>query len=154
MASQIAVRNMGTFANNLASSPFVYPRIARIRDECEMTGAPKTEARQLIANEIWEVLSSNYNGIIDDYPLMEGIITLDLLGIDVNKVADMFLEGYGPRGSKCVKRKTTATKPKSKPKQSSQCLKKKSTGKTSTTKPKSKPKQGSSQRKPAPRRRR
>lgn len=114
------------FAANVASAPYLYPQIRNIRDECEMTGASRQEARELIIHRLWFALSDNYSSMFNDYPLLEGVVPgLDECGIDLGKVADKFLEGYGPRPSASKNLRRKPSKPAARPKQSGPGIKRK-----------------------------
>lgn len=132
-------RATATFARNIASSPMMYKRVTMMIDGFERDNFSKSEARDLLAAEFASILSDNYYSMINDFPLLYGVVPdLDGLGVDVGKAADKFLQNYGPRpsSSKCVKRMTTGGA-------------RKSTSGASGTRKKS---TGSSQRKPAKRR--
>ena len=132
-------RATAEFARNIASSPLMYKQVGMMIDGFERDNFSKSEARALLAARFASILSDNYYSMIDDFPLLYGVVPdLDGLGVDVGKAADKFLQNYGPRpsASKCVKRTTTGGAKKSK-------------SGTSGTKKKT---TGSSQRKPAKRR--
>ena len=103
-------RATATFARNIASSPMMYKRVTMMIDGFERDNFSKSEARDLLAAEFASILSDNYHSMINDFPLLYGVVPdLDGLGVDVGKAADRFLQNYGPRpsSSKCVKRTTT-----------------------------------------------
>lgn len=95
MAWNKATENM---AANIAYSDYAYREIESLKRRCERQGMTKAQAKKMLEMRIGDMIQSNINDMLRDYPLFEDIIpkTVEGLRIDCGLIAEYILTDYSP----------------------------------------------------------